>query len=538
MRRPDLDTPKRINITIEGLFFQGQYGAMTEIANKNKISRTFLYQQVNKAKTNLDSLFSLNAPKILDVKMESDRQTLVLRLECKSSILSISETLGMLGYNALSVGYISERLKAYGGVVPSSVLSIQDSYVFYMSDEIFTNSQPILITIEAQSTAILKIELASDRSKETWAKHFEELKNNNFYSLGLCSDRGNGLVEGFKQANSDRHWYSDHFHEFMDLRKLLQKVEREAYASIRDEYNRYEVFNNAKSEKNIEKQIKQYEKAKEISNEKMKLYDDLLILSNLLTSSMDFFGSDSHLRSSEEVKGELNAIFSLMEELVYSPIKKVLSTLREHLEDITECYKNAQNVYGKLLRIIPEQNILDFLCLAWQHEHKSYQTKSETKRYHERESNFLLNCAEGLLQGTFQEIKDFVFHELNSMVRASSLIEMVNSLIRPYLNNCKGQITQETLNLIMFYHNHHRYKSGRRKNMAPIEILTGKALEKEWIDILLENQKLLPKTEKSKNFESVVNEIAPDFNEQTNKITEFNVLNKFANEQSSKKRVA
>ena len=61
---------------------------------------------------------------------------------------------------------------------------------------------------------------------------------------------------------------------------------------------------------------------------------------------------------------------------------------------------------------------------------------------------------------------------------------MVNSLLRPYLNSCKGQITQETLNLIMFYHNHRRYKSGKRKGKAPMELLTGESLEAPWWELL------------------------------------------------------
>ena len=61
---------------------------------------------------------------------------------------------------------------------------------------------------------------------------------------------------------------------------------------------------------------------------------------------------------------------------------------------------------------------------------------------------------------------------------------MVNSLLRPYLNSCKGHITQETLNLIMFYHNHRRYKSGKRQGKAPIELLTGKPLEAPWWELL------------------------------------------------------
>jgi len=77
-----------------------------------------------------------------------------------------------------------------------------------------------------------------------------------------------------------------------------------------------------------------------------------------------------------------------------------------------------------------------------------------------------------------------VVDKLDSIVRASSLVEMVNGLLRPPLNSCRGQITQETLNLIMFYHNHRRYKSGKRQGKAPIELLTGKPLEAPWWELL------------------------------------------------------
>jgi hypothetical protein len=115
----------------------------------------------------------------------------------------------------------------------------------------------------------------------------------------------------------------------------------------------------------------------------------------------------------------------------------------------------------------------DFLVLAWHHEHLIYQSGSKPKRYHQQERDFWLECAEGLLGNELDTLKALVFDHLDTIVRASSLVEMVNSLIRPYLNNCKGQITQETLNLIMFYHNHRRSKSGKRQGKAPIELLTG-----------------------------------------------------------------
>jgi len=77
---------------------------------------------------------------------------------------------------------------------------------------------------------------------------------------------------------------------------------------------------------------------------------------------------------------------------------------------------------------------------------------------HRQESQYWLNFCEGLLDGKFDEFSVLVFEKLDSVIKASSLVEMINALIRPYLNSCKGQMTQETLNLIMFYHNHRRYK--------------------------------------------------------------------------------
>ena len=41
----------------------------------------------------------------------------------------------------------------------------------------------------------------------------------------------------------------------------------------------------------------------------------------------------------------------------------------------------------------------------------------------------------------------------------------------------------------MFYHNHHRDKSGKRAGKAPIALLTGQAFEAEWWERLLQQVK-------------------------------------------------
>src|SRR2546428_4751981 len=167
-------------------------------------------------------------------------------------------------------------------------------------------------------------------------------------------------------------------------------------------------------------------------------------------------------------------------------ITQTLQPIRTHLDDILVTFKQVEVVAAALRFVVPHE-ALDFLVLSWHHEHLGDQSGSKKKRYHQSERDFWLACATGLLEEDVATLKALVFDKLDSIVRASSLVEMVNSLIRPSLNSCKGQITQETLNLIMFYHNHRRYKSGKRQGKAPIELLTGKPLEAPWWELLLQH---------------------------------------------------
>src|SRR5258708_879438 len=177
-----------------------------------------------------------------------------------------------------------------------------------------------------------------------------------------------------------------------------------------------------------------------------------------------------------------------MEEIEDEKLPKLLKPIRSHIDDILVPFRQVELIHAELLDLMPEQ-IVDALVLSWHHDHLSYQSHGKKKQYHRRERNYWLTFSEGLLDGQFDAFKVLVFEKLDSVVKASSLVEMVNSLIRPSLNSSKGQITQETLNLIMFYHNHRRYKGGRRQGKAPIELLTGEALQGDWVDLLMQHKR-------------------------------------------------
>ena len=227
-RRPDLAPQTRIHIVMLAWLHQGVYGKMTQIATYYRISRAFLYQLLLAANLQLAVLFS--DEKLLSQKDHQHLEPLLLlfRLEGKCSLLSLSAILQALQYHPDSLGYLSQFFHSAGQALPSTLLMPSKKLVFYLSDEIFAIHAPILVTIDAQSTAILTIELASDRSAETWRSHFEALENHHFFSLGMASDRGKGVVAGYQAACDMALWVADYFHEFRDLFEVRHRWERKA----------------------------------------------------------------------------------------------------------------------------------------------------------------------------------------------------------------------------------------------------------------------------------------------------------------------
>jgi hypothetical protein len=486
IRRSDLEPQTRIDIVRLAWQGQGIYGKMTQLARAYHISRTFLYQMTWAAHRQLEILFSDSQDLVQDPQPLLEPLMLLLRLEGTCSIPSLSSILTYFQYQPNSVGYLSECFQTYGRALPSTLSMTESKVVFYLSDEIFARHQPILVTIEAQSTAILKIQLASDRSAQTWKAHFEDLGEHRFHSIGMASDRGVGLVAGYHAACQDARWVCDRFHEFQALFDRRHQLERKAYAAIAKETEAATTFHNAKSEAHLQKRLQRYEQAHHACEHAMARYDQLDLLLHLLRDALHLCSPFGRLRTAQGVRSELTSLLSLIAEIEDAVLPTLLKSIRSHLDDIVAPFEQAASMHAELLALLP-QPIVDALVLAWHHEHLSHQSKAQQKRYHQHESQQWLDFSEGLLDTQFASFHALVFEKLDTIVQSSSLVEMVNSFIRPYLNSSKGHITQETLNLLMFYHNHRRYKSGKRQGKAPIELLTGETLGAHWVDLLIQH---------------------------------------------------
>jgi len=200
-------------------------------------------------------------------------------------------------------------------------------------------------------------------------------------------------------------------------------------------------------------------------------------------------GSDlGRLHPVEGVRADLTLLLSLMEAIEEEKLPKLLQPIRSHMEDILVPFRQVALMHAALLDRMPEQSVAACV-LSWHHDHRSSPSHGKNKPYHRRECTSGLTFSAGLLDGQFDAVNVRIFEQLDAMVKAASLVAMVKARLRPSLHSSKGHMTQETFNLIMFSHNHRRYKSGRRQGKAPIERLTGEALQGDGVELFIPHKR-------------------------------------------------
>jgi hypothetical protein len=482
MRRPDIDHVARVTIAVQAFLGLGVYGEITRIAQSYQVSRLFVYKLVWQLLT-VYALQVCEPSSTPAMRKEVDRHILLLRLEGQCSLENISQIIKQLGLPQASVGYMSQRLTAYARALPTEVVS-GAPIVFLLCDEICTLGRPILLTVEPRSLAILKIELGDNREAETWKKHWEALAEAGLIApQTVVADQGAGLVKGCALMGLRHH--PDVFHLLRPLAMFGERFYRQALAAIAREYERGGV-GVGRSEPVITKRMASYEAAKAAAEEKIRQYDHFCYLWAELRKTLDLFDSEGRIPAGASRQAELQAILELMRELGCEQLNQALSSFASGLEGYWDYYQRAEEGYQGLLQRYP-RDVVEVCVCGWQLKRQSTNSKDDGIRKRlAQEAAFYDDYAASLLPEHVEALRKEVEETLDAEVRSASLVENVNAALRPLLATCRGQVDQELLELFAYVHNHRRFGRGKRAGKAPIEILTGKEMEKTWLDSLLE----------------------------------------------------
>jgi hypothetical protein len=177
------DLTEEIRFEIAYLAYQAQqsknsYGKIINLAHNYQISRAFVYVLLNILKKYISVIFSPREQEKKIGKKEIIARILMHRMVGGSSIQAISSLLKYDNLEYSSLGSISQNLSNIGKILPSiqSIPMDDKIEITAVSDEIFIGNQPILITAEPNSSAILAIELAKDRTKDTWSEHITKIE--------------------------------------------------------------------------------------------------------------------------------------------------------------------------------------------------------------------------------------------------------------------------------------------------------------------------------------------------------------------------
>ena len=413
---------------------------------------------------------------------------LSLRMEGQCSIGGISEIMKRFDCELSSTGSISHTIASIGGLLPMTISTGSDDvkYLVFASDEIFSKSTPILVTVDPKSSSILRIELADSRKAEDWKKHFLCIFNNGVKAIYLVSDDGAGLRAGHGEAMSEVVRQSDTYHAIAhQLGRWLYLLEAAAYKAIAIEQERKRILDSAKTDPVHDRRLADWIRAAEVARKAIELYENFSYIYRCLIAELNVFDANGNLRTSQEAADGIDVCLALIVELNHKGISAAADKSRRTLPDLLHYFDVAKAIIDECKKLPISEECLKAYCIAWQWG-KAVRKAKETSRKNTAQDNmqFCMDIAENLHENENIDIQKEIFSRLDNIVQSSAMVECINSIIRPYLNTCKNHVSQGLLNLIMFYHNHRRYRDGFRKGKTPMEILTGKEQSQDWISIL------------------------------------------------------
>jgi len=434
--------------------------SVTKVSQEFDVNRVFVYAQKSRIKEILESESpSINIPVVELNKRMVEKIIIAGMLICKASTEDIQRFLDEVFGQSISIGKISSIINEAALTAQRWNDSINLSTIkIGANDEIFQGNSPILVGVDPLTTYTYLLNSADHRDATTWGTYLlEKEKLQNLHLELSVNDGGLGLRKGVKEAFPDADIQLDVFHTEYDFSKAVFSAERSAYKDIK-----LEEQLRIKAEKRCtDRDIQKYETSVTKANQSIDYYDKLYLLSQWIRELLMIGGY-----TFDEKMGLFKYIIFELErfEINNFYLKKSTKFIKENLGDILKFVKKAEISLNRLAsdEMIP----IEILHKMW--KQLGYSPSSAEYNHLEAEIGTSLGFTYDDIHQKFKAI-------LNKTVRASSIVECINSLIRPYLF-LKKVVPDKFLALLQFYFNTRKYRRSRkseRVGKSPVELLTG-----------------------------------------------------------------
>ncbi|MFQ5745444.1 MAG: hypothetical protein ACE5HV_17965 [Acidobacteriota bacterium] len=454
---------------------------LSALARENDVSRKFIYSQIDRAQRALDSAFRAEEPgdddKVLfriPVTMRWLRQLVLCAiLNCHASYRGVVDLLRDVADYEISVGTIHnivtaavESARRVNGEEDLSGIRVG------AHDEIF-QGDPVLVGVDPFSTYCYLLAQEPSRDAVTWGVHLLELSERGLHLEYTVADAGKGLRAGQAEAWPTVPCRGDVFHAEREIGNMTTYLDNRAYGCIGAREKLEGRMERARKKSQGQSFSKKLAIARQEEARALELADDLRLLAQWMREDvLALIGPDAHSRRElfDFIVEEMKAREHLAPHRI-RPVRVALEKQRDGLLAFAEeldrqlaDIAHKHQVPLEVVRAVFDLGHLDRVDpLYWQKDTALW------KR----------------LGALYRSIRHEVEQVLENTVRASSIVENLNSRLRCYFF-LRRQVGPEYLDLLRFFLNHRRYPRSRKDGRArrsPAEILQGKALP-HWLEQL------------------------------------------------------
>jgi hypothetical protein len=455
---------------------------ISRLAAEHEVSRKFIYEQRARASGALHEAFfeeEADTDRILFhlpvTKAWLEQAILGLTLICHSPSRGVSEFCRDLLNWPVSIGKVHNVLQQ--AVARARSYNRQQDLCgvrIGAHDEIFQSGQPVLVGADVASTYCYLLSLEEHRDGDTWGIRLLELQDQGFHPQATIGDAGSGLRAGQALALSEVPCRGDVFHALQLLQPLVTFLENRAYEAIathtRLEQKRAKLRRRGQRTQGIARQAS---RARQAETQALTLAAEVALLADWLRRDiLSLAGPDHDTRCAlyDFVVAELRFRESLCPHRI-GPIVRALTNQRDELLAF------AAQLDQDLAALAAEFQ----LPLATLREVFNLETRAlDHPARWPREA-----ALRAQLGRRFFPISVAVTELANQTVRASSVIENLNSRLRSYFF-LRRHLGPDYLALLQFFLNHRRFlrsERAERVGKSPAELLTGEP-HRHWLEML------------------------------------------------------
>ena len=532
-----------LDIALHLLTPQYHWGKITDTAHQFGVLRKKVYDSYQWAKYTLKKAFGAeNSKKQRSMTLwqqDQERLLLSLRLRTNASIRGIQhvfqEALGVYQSHGKiwnSLHYASEKAKVFNKSV--SYGNIKN----IATDEIFLNGKPVLTGICLDTGTLLFLESSKDCKKETWIDLFERYQRDFQLSPDtIVKDAGIGMAVAAKEVFPDADHQADIFHIHYRFHPLRQRLENEAYSQIQKETDlRYQL-------QKMEKRLLKGEISIKKKQEKVAFWKKEILETSFESKKIRLKGSlkwkeadlEQEIREQNELQQKYRQAEKIFEERKMKTEKSI--DMYDTFEDIywkVEGYLGltpekkyrlwtAEEVQNGLVEMADALRTLGFKNLSTYLRNRSEEVSHYLHSLNERIKNLLETASSKIVsasirvyqanlrvkkRGTSIQRKEWineredanlhllsvflsspekhkgifsrVYEILESRYRASSAIENVHRILRPYLEK-QCRVSEDFLELFQFYWNRRIRSFGKHKGSSALDMLRGCVSSEDWL---------------------------------------------------------